>query len=175
MERDEGAVLVARREHRARVEHQAVRRPVRREGRHGLFLLRTVTLLLGIASVFGGQDQGMLVDGVVAVRPAKVITLIHLQQLFRRIFRVVVHAVWPLSRAGLLAAETVATMLRRPHPAVERAHGNTLCVANSPSKMRFRARGLVQLARVELPDPAPNLDFVAKLLPMRLFGYARPL
>src|SRR5262249_11866709 len=109
VERDERPVLVSRREQRTRVEHETVRCPVRGEDGAWLVFPRAVSALLPVAAIFRREHEVVLVDRVVAVRPAEILALIHLQQLFRRILGVVMDALRPLTGAFRFAAEPVAT------------------------------------------------------------------
>src|SRR5579862_4015197 len=72
VERDERAVLVLRRKLRARVEQQAVRRPVTREGIDRLLLALAAVVLLAIAAVLRAIDLLVLGVRVVAIWPAVV-------------------------------------------------------------------------------------------------------
>src|SRR6266540_3464627 len=82
VEGDERPPAVALGELRARVEQQAVRRPMRGEGDRGLFLLRAQPDLLAVAAVFRGEHEMVELGIVVAVRPAEVVSLLDAQQLF---------------------------------------------------------------------------------------------
>src|SRR5215470_20334736 len=73
VKRNEGAVLVSRRELAALVDKHVVRRPMRRERRYRRLLLRAGTHgLSSIATIFRRQDELLLDIIVIAFRPAKI-------------------------------------------------------------------------------------------------------
>src|SRR5262245_24729695 len=164
MERDERAILVARGECRACVEEQRVRRPVARERRDGLLFRRTIAHLLAIATVLRRLHELAFDKRVEAVRPAEVVTLVHLKQLFRGILSAEFERgdrIHPELREPTL--QIVATVLSRVELAVGGIDRDAYRVANSAREVIRRARCLILLPRVELPDAGARLELDTRI------------
>src|SRR2546430_11620966 len=83
--RSECAPAVGRGELRARIEQQAVGRPVAGEREGRLFLLRAPSHLLAVPPVLRREHEVAELPVVIAVRPPEIVPLIHPQQLLRRL------------------------------------------------------------------------------------------
>src|SRR5947199_4215863 len=85
MERDERAAPIVLGELSARVERQAIGRPMSRERHQRLLLVLAAAHVLAVAAVSGCQHQVAELRVVIAVGPAEVGTLRELEALLRRL------------------------------------------------------------------------------------------
>src|SRR6185312_3096879 len=165
MERDERAILVSRWKIRARVEHEPVRRPVPGEYRGRLLLLRALFRLLAVAAVLRRQHQVMRLERVVAVRPAEVVALVDLHQLFSWILGAVLGVERPIA---VRTAKLVAAVLRRPELAVERTDRDPHRVPYAAREVQRVGVRLAELARIPLPDAGAGVQLRAWILARRV-------
>src|SRR5262249_47163273 len=103
----------------------------------------------------------VLLDGVIAVRPAEVVALVYLHQLFRGILGVVLVLLLPQAERACPVAELVAPVLGRPELAVDRIQRDADRIANAAREVIRRAWRLIHFARVEFPNTRARVELDA--------------
>src|SRR5881409_917294 len=87
VKRHEGPVAKPRGELGAPIERESVRRPMPRKRDQRLLLVLAASDRLAVAPILGAEHQVTQLGVVVAIRPAVVVPLRELEELFRRLFR----------------------------------------------------------------------------------------
>src|SRR5881628_361781 len=109
VKRHEGPVAKPRGELGAPIERESVRRPMPRKRDQRLLLVLAASDRLAVAPILGREHQVTQLGVVVAIRPAVVVPLRELEELFRRLFR----ALLQREQLGPVLAQLIAAVLGR--------------------------------------------------------------
>src|SRR2546422_9923585 len=163
MERDERAAPIVLGELAARVERQAIGRPVSRERQQRLLLVLAAAHLLAVAAVLRREHQVAELRVVIAVGPAEVGTLGELEELLRRLLGALLDG----EQLGPVLAQLIPAVLRGVQ-LTRRRERESDGVADTRGESRPAQPRLVVFGRVESPHAGPVGEFGAGGLAGRL-------
>src|SRR5579875_4186700 len=145
------------------VEREVIRRPMRRECRHGPEHAGAPPDLLAIAAVLRREHELLLHAVVVAVRPAVVAALDHTQQLLGR----EVCALLRREAPRPVLAQLIAPVLGRIDAAAGGVDCDAIRIADARGIALRRRELLAGLLRAVAPDPRARLELRAGIDPRR--------
>src|SRR5205085_1014740 len=163
VERDERAAPIALGELGPRIERQAVRRPVSREGHQRLLLVFAASHLLAVAAVLGREHEVAELRVVVAIGPTEIGALRELEELLGRLLGALLDG----EQLGPVLTQLIAPVLRGVQLTRGR-EGEPDGVADARGEAGAAQPGLVELRGVEPPHAGPIGELGAGVLAGRL-------